>query len=684
MRNKSFDHLSYRADIDGLRAVAVLSVVTFHAWPTMLPSGFIGVDIFFVISGFLISSIIFKAVDQDSFSFKDFYSRRIKRIFPALGLVFVACLSMGWFALFADEYKMLGKHVASGAVFISNFTLLKESGYFDPAAELKPLLHLWSLGIEEQFYIVWPLLIYAAAKLRINLLVTTILLAVLSFGLNIGRIDAHVVQTFYSPITRIWELMLGALLAYITLYSSEQYRLITKKFANCIAIMGLVLIVMALSLLNDTNLFPGWWAALPTVGGVLLIAAGPSAWVNRKVLASHPLVFVGLISYPLYLWHWPLLSFLRIIESSDPSPLLVFIAVLISVLLAWLTYFLVEKRIRHHSSSWVVIGLVIAVAISGCIGKVIQRKDGLPDRPSFAHYKEYENQIVREAAADADCNAYAKQSGKQRLFDYCRANNLQSKKWIAIIGDSHAHVLFPSFSKEFEKRGLGTILLANSSCPPFIGTATGKTGAEMELCSSKIEQILKILIQEKRIEIVLIATRGPVYITGNGFGPAGKADVNQHIKSINGQQEINSTYQIYFDGLNKTIKYIASSDKKISYFLENPELGILPKNCLGRPLTFRGDRVQCSVDLNVYKSRMHAYRNGVLQIKNSFPDLLVLDPEPFFCDSRICHGIYNKKLLYADGDHLSVDGTISLGNKFAEQLLDSKSFYCDHEQLSGC
>jgi peptidoglycan/LPS O-acetylase OafA/YrhL len=485
VRKKSFDHLTYRADIDGLRAVAILSVVAFHAWPSILPSGFVGVDIFFVISGFLISSIIFKAVDQDSFSFKDFYSRRIKRIFPALGLVFVACLSMGWFALFADEYKMLGKHVASGSVFISNFTLLKESGYFDPAAELKPLLHLWSLGIEEQFYIVWPLLIYAAAKLRINLLVTTIFLAVLSFGLNIGRIDAHVVQTFYSPITRIWELMLGALLAYVTLYSSEQYRLITKKFANCIAIMGLVLIVMALFLLNDTKLFPGWWAALPTIGGVLLIAAGPSAWVNRKVLASHPLVFIGLISYPLYLWHWPLLSFLRIIESSDPSPFLVVIAVLVSVLLAWLTYFLVEKRIRHHSSSWIVIGLVIAVAISGCIGKVIQRKDGLPDRSSVAHYKKYDEQLIREADTDDACLKHIQQGGEKILFDYCRASNLKSKKWIAIIGDSLAHVLFPGFSREFERRGLGTILLANSSCPPFIGTATGKTGTETVLCAKK-------------------------------------------------------------------------------------------------------------------------------------------------------------------------------------------------------
>lgn len=667
--SKSFDHPTYRPDIDGLRAVAVLSVVTFHAWPSILPSGFVGVDIFFVISGFLISSIIFKAVDQGSFTFTGFYSRRIKRIFPALGLVLIACLSMGWFALFADEYKMLGKHVASGSVFISNFTLLKESGYFDPAAELKPLLHLWSLGIEEQFYIVWPLLVYAVAKLRINLLAMTILLAILSFGLNIGRIDAQLVQTFYSPITRIWELMLGAILAYITLYSSMQYRLITGKFANYIAITGLVLIVMALSLLNNTKLFPGWWAALPTVGGVLLIAAGPRAWVNRKVLASHPLVFVGLISYPLYLWHWPLLSFLRIIESSDPSPFLVLIAVLISVLLAWLTYFLVEKRIRHHSSSWAVIGLVFIVAISGFIGKVIQRKDGLPDRPSVAHYKKYDEQLIREADTDDACLKYIQQSGEKMLFDYCRASNLKSKKWIAIVGDSHAHVLFPGFSREFERRGLGTILLANSSCPPFIGTATGKTGTETVLCANKIEQILRSLAKEKNIEQVLIATRGPVYITGNDFGLSKKRfNPTVQIKSMH-NQKINSSQEVFFDGLNETVSYIIKNGKKVAYFLENPELGMLPRNCLGRPLLFNSDRIGCDVNLDLYKNRMDDYRAGVFGIKKHYPGMLLLDPESLFCDAQVCTGIKNNKLLYADENHISVDGSKYIGSNMAMQLL---------------
>lgn len=658
----------YRPDIDGLRAVAVLSVVIFHAWPAILPGGFIGVDIFFVISGFLISSIIFKSVEQGSFSYADFYSRRIKRIFPALVLVLAASLSIGWFALFADEYQMLGKHVASGAVFVSNFTLLNESGYFDPAAELKPLLHLWSLGIEEQFYIVWPLLIYAVAKLRINLLVTTVVFAVLSFGLNIERIDAHLVQTFYGPITRFWELMFGAILAYITLYYSEQYKNLQRKFANLAAVVGLLFIVTALILLNNAKLFPGWWATLPTSGGVLLIAAGPTAWVNKNVLSLRPLVLVGLISYPLYLWHWPLLSFLRIVESSDPSKLLVLIAVLISVLLAWLTYDLVEKKIRHHSSPWTVIGLVLAVAVMGLFGVAIRAKDGFPYRPSVSHYIEYEKQMIREADTDVACVKYIQQGGEEILFDYCRASNLQFKKWIAIIGDSHAHVLFPGFSEEFEKRHVGTILLANSNCPPFIGTATGITDAEKDRCSNKINQILGSLIREKSIEKVFIATRGPVYITGHGFGPS-KNMYNSavEIKSIH-SQGLDTSGEIFFNGLSKTIDLIQKSKKKVSYFLENPELGMHPKNCLGRPLAFN-DRIGCDVNFSVYKTRMDDYRTGVFYMKNNYPSLLILDPEPLFCDGRVCTGIKNDKLLYADDDHLSAEGSRYVAGNMAMKLL---------------
>lgn len=669
MLGTSLENPHYRRDIDGLRAIAVLSVVVFHAWPMLLPSGFVGVDIFFVISGFLISRIIFREVQDGTFRFSDFYSRRIRRIFPALALVFLASLTIGWFTLLADEYKMLGKHVASGSIFISNFTLLKESGYFDPAAELKPLLHLWSLGIEEQFYIIWPLIIYGAARFRINLLILTTFFLFLSFGLNIWRIDAHLIQTFYNPLTRFWELMFGAVLAHISLYSGQPVKRLLQRFSNLAASVGFLLIVVALCLLDSTKLFPGVWALFPTLGAVLLIVSGPDSWINKHVLSLPFLVFIGLISYPFYLWHWLLLSILRIVESSNPPVHLVFISLILSFLLACFTYLVVEKRLRHNPSSWVVFCLIIGVAIPGIVGKVIQEKDGLTSRPSIASNKNYEKEMTRDAPVDSDCNAYINSSESERLFYYCRASNLRAKKWIAIIGDSHAHVLFPGFSEEFNKKGVGTILLANSGCPPFLGTTTGRTGSEKNHCVNKIDQILKTVALENRIEKVLIATRGPVYIEGRGFGSAEKGDINPRIESIDpGEKEL-PPHQIYFQGLKKTINYVLTLGKEISYFLENPELGVLPKNCIARPFTFTGNYPDCTVEFSVYRSRMREYRAGVAKIKNDISELLILDPEPLFCDRESCRGILNNKLFYADDDHLGVEGSRYVGSNFAKFLL---------------
>jgi len=283
-------HPKYRPDIDGLRAVAILSVVGFHAFPEWIKGGFIGVDIFFVISGYLISTIIFDSLEHKHFSFAEFYSRRIKRIFPALLVVLVSCLVFGWFALLADEYKQLGKHIAGGAGFVSNFIFWNESSYFDNAAETKPLLHLWSLGIEEQFYIVWPLLLWLAWKQRFNFLSITLAVVLISFWLNISKVGEDAVATFYSPQTRFWELLAGSILAYVTLHRPQfKHSFDTwlgkiifahpsdvggNTLRNIKAFVGAGLIAAGILVIGKENHFPGWWALLPTLGAVLLISAG--------------------------------------------------------------------------------------------------------------------------------------------------------------------------------------------------------------------------------------------------------------------------------------------------------------------------------------------------------------------------------------------------------------------------
>ena len=361
----------YRSDIDGLRAIAVLSVVGFHAFPLGIRGGFIGVDIFFVISGFLISTIIFDGLEAGVFSFSEFYGRRIKRIFPALALILLASYAFGWFALFPHEYAQLGKHIAAGAGFVSNFVLSNESGYFDNLAETKPLLHLWSLGIEEQFYIVWPLLLWLAWRFRIRILGLTVAVAVASFALNIFGIFIDDVPTFYSPQTRFWELLTGSLLAWHRLQgvdeTSERQRKVSallgrfsgRRIAEDFRATarhlqswsGACLIAFALLFLTKSQPYPGWWALLPTIGAALIIAGGARSGFNRKILSHPVLVWFGLISYPLYLWHWPLLSFARIMVGDVPSAGIRITAVALSVPLAWVTWVLLEKPIRRRGSS---------------------------------------------------------------------------------------------------------------------------------------------------------------------------------------------------------------------------------------------------------------------------------------------------------------------------------------------
>lgn len=335
-----------------MRAVAVLAVLAFHAFPGALPGGFVGVDIFFVISGFLITGIILNDLRNQTFTFERFYQRRVRRIFPALGLILGGSLLFGWWMLLPADYRDLGANVSAGAGFVSNLRLWSESGYFDTAATSKPLLHLWSLGVEEQYYLIWPLFLLLMYRHQRHIVWMIVLVAVVSFGLNIFLVQHHTSAAFYFPVTRFWELMLGSLLACWNAacpQAPEQVAepaLVRRLGPNTLATTGAALLVVALALNYDDHTFPGWWALLPAIGTTLLVAAGRTAWINRKVLAHPGVVFVGLISYPLYLWHWPLLTYARIMLGGNPPAVVRAILLVTSGVLAWLTYELIEKKVR--------------------------------------------------------------------------------------------------------------------------------------------------------------------------------------------------------------------------------------------------------------------------------------------------------------------------------------------------
>ncbi|WP_066272843.1 acyltransferase family protein [Hydrogenophaga palleronii] len=443
--------IKYRADIDGLRAVAVSAVVIYHAFPSLLPSGFIGVDIFFVISGYLISSIILSGLRAGTFSFEDFYARRIKRIFPALLLVLIGGLVSGYFLLLADEYKETGKHIAGGAAFISNFVLWSESGYFDSSAEKKLLLHLWSLGIEEQFYIVWPIVLWAAFRFRVRLLGVVLVLALASFVYNVQYIGYDKTFVFYMPYTRAWELLLGAALAYLNFHFAEGSRrgLWMTIGAQCLSVLGVLCLAYGFMNITPKTVFPGWAALAPVLGATLLIAAGPKALLNRYVLSIKPLVWIGLISYPLYLWHWPIISYLHIINSEPLSTRAGLFAIGGAILLAALTYLLVERPLRKSGFRFKTALLTLSMIVIGCCGLYIFQNNGLEDRGVIQHTVKVNQQFVgpiwKFSKNDQCTTNHPFPDASEYNWWFCSINQDKPPE-ILLLGSSFANHLYPGFA----------------------------------------------------------------------------------------------------------------------------------------------------------------------------------------------------------------------------------------------
>lgn len=494
-------HPRYRPDIDGLRAIAVLSVVCFHVFPELIKGGFVGVDIFFVISGYLISGIIFDNLERGSFSYVEFYARRIRRIFPALILVLCASFVYGWFVLLAREYKQLGEHIAAGAGFVSNFALWNEAGYFDADAKTKPLLHLWSLGIEEQFYIVWPLLLGYVWKRKHNLLAITLLVAAASFVVNIYSVQDHIIAAFYSPIARFWELMAGGVLAYVVSHSNR--RLPVNPEWRSVA--GLLLIILAIVLTNKNKAFPGWWALLPVVGTVFVISAGADSRLNRNVLGNPILVWFGLISYPLYLWHWPILSFARISEGETLTDGIRIAIVLASITLAWLTYRFVEKPARFGGWGRIKIILLCGLMITiGFAGYNAYSRDGLPFRKYQREFFFYD---WKAGYRYEQC--FINGTDKPSSFaSYCQGPpfSKQAKPLVLLWGDSHAASLYRGLYNRSNTDNFALAQFNASGCPPVMNFSVA-AGSRCQ----KINDYVFQKIRELRPNTVVLAANWMIY-----------------------------------------------------------------------------------------------------------------------------------------------------------------------------
>ncbi|MDI3563926.1 acyltransferase family protein [Bradyrhizobium sp. Arg816] len=450
---------TYKPHVDGLRAVAVSLVVLFHAYPSAFPGGFIGVDIFFVISGYLITGIVARDLRLGRFSLIGFYARRARRIFPALLIVLAATLVVGYRWMLPDAYRQLGIDTVASAAFSANIALMMQSGYFDVESAKKPLLHLWSLGIEEQFYLFWPLVLMMAARRGSILFRASLVLGLASFALNLTLIGTHPVATFYLPFTRAFELFAGGALALGWRGVSE------GRWHDATALAGALLICISVATFDSSVPFPGWRAALP-VAATLLVLSSPGAWACRTILSSRPMVSIGLISYPYYLWHWPLLVYFAMIKVNRLTEIERGLIICLSLVLAWVTYRAIERPIRFGRGRQLKAACLIAgMAAVAAVGIIVVRWDGFADRlplevRAIASLRtDGTNWRVGECLLDLS-----------RQTDYAETCVDRDKHpMILLWGDSTAGALLPGLRRAQETQQFGIAQFTASSCLPELG-----------------------------------------------------------------------------------------------------------------------------------------------------------------------------------------------------------------------
>ena len=617
--------LKYRADIDGLRAIAVLGVVIYHAFPWLIPGGFIGVDIFFVISGYLISGILYKGLKANGgdgnfspFSFREFYARRIRRLFPALITMLVITMAYGWLILLPDEFQQLGKHVAAGTLFIQNFVFWQESGYFDTAASLKPLLHLWSLAVEEQFYIFFPPLLLLIWKRKWPLVIILGVLLVVSIVGNLWMSAHGVTADFFLTPYRAWEFLGGSLLAWW--HYDKGHEEDVPFYREALSWGGALLLILGMAFIRTGDPYPGWRAILPVAGTLLLFEGGRGAWVNRKILSNPAIVWVGLISYPLYLFHWPALSFVHIVKGESPKLVYLADALIVALILTVLTYYFIEKKIRHNTSKWVLpvlVGVFLFTGVSGVLGW----KEVFPK-----HKLNKEAELVNIAVNDRIMTAG---KGWKFLSNYgigLKQTGGNGKQTL-FFGDSNMQQYGPRINELLKTNGdyeRGAIFLVGGGVPPFPNVTSPDHGNQI----NKTTELLELLDHNSSIDRVVIAARWPFY-----FNKGTRYSINGNpLSEENGREEV----MVHFEEM---LSRVIGMGKKVTIVLSIPTGSELDP----RQLCVRSFLGGCKLT-----AKQLSRENFIMENRALTEDLAsiakksgaeVIDPLDYLCTNGICMAV---------------------------------------------
>jgi peptidoglycan/LPS O-acetylase OafA/YrhL len=655
-----------RNDIDVLRAIAIGLVLVFHYFSSSFPGGFIGVDVFFVISGYLITKIILIDIELDRFTYFNFYIRRINRLFPSLLVLFVFMIMIGYFVLLNTEYSDLLKHILASAFFFQNILLATEQGYFNGSSELKPMLHLWSLSVEMQFYVLWPVVLVNLKRSRFNILIISIIITLISFAISVSTyITNQQEMFFYLPHVRAWEFLFGSLLAIYQNATKKSNNLSlvgalqnVKFWMNALYITSL-LTLLILSRYFDSGLtYPGYHALLPVALTVILIYSGEKAQIAHQLSKFKPLLWLGLISYPLYLLHWPFLSVLKMVEGGQISREIRVFAILISVLLSWLIYSNIEKKFRDGGKKkehFYFLLILNSLILLGSAYLIYEFKNGMNTmvvRQKFAPaIEELWEKWPHKPLKMAECSA---ESNKLASFHFCVGNDIV-KPEIIILGDSHSRQYYSAFTNSLS--GHSVLNLGQPSCLPFSSEAHFRN----EHCGRVVNDFFEFLDKHPSVTTIVLIGYWD-YLASSGFGIS---NGNFRLPKTPTPADLRS----FEENGNYFLKKLSKYNLNLIVMRNTPDLNFNIRDCYHvrqYSNAYLRSENTCGVIEMEYYARSAMQRGALENILENFPGIYIYDPLSYLCANGFCSASdHNTGFpLYWDSDHLSTYGAEILAKDF--------------------
>jgi peptidoglycan/LPS O-acetylase OafA/YrhL len=646
-RTSGHSALPYRPDVDGLRAVAVLAVVLYHYGFWQVPGGFVGVDIFFVISGFLITGIIHREMVDGRFTLRHFYERRIRRIFPALFAMLAVASVAAWFLLFPVDFEGYAKSLVATAFFSANFEFWREVGYFDTSAAFKPLLHLWSIAVEEQFYLLFPaILLLVGTGSRHRILAVVGVLLVLSFGYSVWEVDHSTATAFYLLPSRMWELMLGALVAIAPLPAP------TRWASETLAALGAALIAWALWTYDRWMPFPGTAAVAPCLGSALVIYAGQQTNFVSRGLSLKPVAFVGLISYSLYLWHWPVLVFTQIALNRALHPWEIYASIVLSFAFAVFSWRYIERPVRRHRAlGWRALfgGAAAAMSVTALCGAAVASAQGVPQRLQPEIRKILAEERDHEPRMDICFGLTAHDVRHGRL---CRIGSVEADEPSFLLwGDSHADALLPAVQQAAKQNGKAGLFAGTDSCAPLLGVVR----PDAPKCKPFNDAVMKIAERPAIHDVILDARWAK-----NAYGTArGEGDwrVFPHDEEGEGT-DLASTEAVFYRGLERTVRALTEAGKHVVIIAPVPEAGYSVPRMMAH-MRMDGDNRALTRSLPTFLAHQKFVFTSLKRMGDKY-GAKILYPHEMLCTGEKCALSSGDRPLYRDEHHLSVFGALKL------------------------